>query len=125
MKSLKTILAGALLMFSASAMAQATYTDAENNKYEFQKHWFLNLQGGAQYTLGEAKFKDLISPNVQLGLGYQFSPVFGVRLQANAWQLLCSVFACRLTLGRARVAGMASNLPAQEILTPTTTNSSM
>ena len=101
MKSLKTILAGALLMFSASAMAQATYTDAENNKYEFQKHWFLNLQGGAQYTLGEAKFKDLISPNVQLGLGYQFSPVFGVRLQANAWQ------------------------PAQEILTPTTTNSSM
>ncbi len=43
MKSLKTILAGALLMFSASAMAQATYTDAENNKYEFQKHWFLNL----------------------------------------------------------------------------------
>ena len=48
MKSLKTILAGALLMFSASAMAQATYTDAENNKYEFQKHWFLNLQGGAQ-----------------------------------------------------------------------------
>ena len=39
-------------MFSASAMAQATYTDAENNKYEFQKHWFLNLQGGAQYTLG-------------------------------------------------------------------------
>ena len=86
MKSLKTILAGALLMFSASAMAQATYTDAENNKYEFQKHWFLNLQGGAQYTLGEAKFKDLISPNVQLGLGYQFSPVFGLRLQANAWQ---------------------------------------
>ena len=76
MKSLKTILAGALLMFSASVMAQATYTDAENNKYEFQKHWFLNLQGGAQYTLGEAKFKDLISPNVQLGLGYQFSPVF-------------------------------------------------
>ena len=47
MKSLKTILAGALLMFSASVMAQATYTDAENNKYAFQKHWFLNLQGGA------------------------------------------------------------------------------
>ena len=87
MKKVKFILVALVAMFTTTAMAQATYTDAENNKYEFQKHWFLNLQGGAQYTLGEAKFKDLISPNVQLGLGYQFSPVFGVRLQANAWQL--------------------------------------
>ena len=55
-------------------------------KYEFQKHLFLNLQGGAQYTLGEAKFSKLLSPNVQLGLGYQFSPIVAVRLQANAWQ---------------------------------------
>ena len=86
MKKVKFILVALVTMFTTTAMAQATYTDAENNKYEFQKHWFLNLQGGAQYTLGEAKFKDLISPNVQLGLGYQFSPVFGMRLQANAWQ---------------------------------------
>ena len=86
MKSMKTLLAGLLLTFSASAMAQATYETADGTKYEFQKHWFLNLEGGAQYTLGEAKFGDLISPNVQLGLGYQFSPVFAARLQANAWQ---------------------------------------
>ena len=71
---------------SSAAMAQATYTDSEENVYTFQKHWFLDLQGGAQYTLGEAKFGDLISPNVQLGLGYQFNPVFGMRLQANGWQ---------------------------------------
>ena len=67
-------------------MAQATYTDKDGNEYQFKKHAFLDLQGGAQYTLGEAKFGDLISPNVQLGLGYQFSPVFGMRLQANGWQ---------------------------------------
>ena len=87
MKALKTLFAVALFAMGAvTASAQATYTDAEGNKYEFQKHFFLNLEGGAQYTLGEAKFKDLISPNVQLGLGYQFSPVFAARLQANAWQ---------------------------------------
>ena len=67
-------------------MAQATYTDKDGNEYAFKKHAFLDLQGGAQYTLGEAKFGDLISPNVQLGIGYQFSPVFGMRLQANGWQ---------------------------------------
>lgn len=76
---MKTLLAGALLMMGATAMAQ----EAE---YDFEKHWFLNIQGGGQYTLGEAKFGDLLSPNVQLGLGYQFSPVVGVRLQANGWQ---------------------------------------
>ena len=86
MKTIKTLLAAALMMFSASAMAQATYEAADGTKYEFQKHAFLTLQGGAQYTLGEAKFKDLISPNIQLGLGYQFTPVFGARIQANAWQ---------------------------------------
>lgn len=76
----------ALMAGTATSMAQATYTDKDGNEYTFKKHAFLDLQGGAQYTLGEAKFGDLISPNVQLGLGYQFSPVFGMRLQANGWQ---------------------------------------
>ena len=52
----------------------------------FKSHAFLNLMGGAQYTLGEAKFGDLISPNVQVALGYQFTPVIAARLQANTWQ---------------------------------------
>ena len=86
MKTIKTLLAAVLLAFSASAMAQATYEAADGTKYEFQKHAFLNLEAGAQYTLGEAKFSKLISPNLQLGLGYQFTPVFGARIQANAWQ---------------------------------------
>ena len=86
MKTRQILLFGALMMFSATAFAQATYEAADGTKYEFKKHAFLNLEGGAQYTLGEAKFKDLLSPNVQLGLGYQFSPVFGARIQANAWQ---------------------------------------
>ncbi len=86
MKTIKTLLAVALMMFSDSAMAQATYEAADGTKYEFQKHAFLNLEAGAQYTLGEAKFSKLISPNIQIGLGYQFTPVFGARIQANAWQ---------------------------------------
>ena len=86
MKAFKTLFTVALAGLSTAAMAQATYTDKDGNEYTFKKHAFLDLQGGAQYTLGEAKFGDLISPNVQLGIGYQFSPVFGMRLQANGWQ---------------------------------------
>ena len=65
---MKLFMASAILaMCATNAMAQATYTDQNGDEYTFNKHFFLDLQGGAQYTLGEAKFGDLISPNVQLG----------------------------------------------------------
>ena len=81
MKFKNVFLAAMLVMGAAAVQAQE-----EGTEYEFQKHAFLNVEAGAQHTLGEAKFKDLMSPNVQLGLGYQFSPVLAARLQANAWQ---------------------------------------
>ena len=83
---MKMLLAAAMLTFTMSASAQATYTDKEGAVYTFQKHWFLELEGGAQYTLGETKFRRLLSPNVQLGIGYQFNPIIGLRLQGNGWQ---------------------------------------
>ena len=81
MKFKNVFLAAMLVMGAAAVQAQE-----EGTEYEFQKHAFLNVEAGAQHTLGEAKFKDLMSPNVQIGLGYQFSPVLAARLQANAWQ---------------------------------------
>ena len=85
---IKNFIAVVALAFAGTLTtnAQATYEAADGTKYEFQKHAFLNLEAGAQYTLGEAKFSKLISPNIQIGLGYQFTPVFGARIQANAWQ---------------------------------------
>jgi outer membrane protein OmpA-like peptidoglycan-associated protein len=72
------ILAGAL---NASAQEEFPKTVYDHNPY-----WYIQVQGGAQYTLGEIDFKDLISPNVQVAIGRQFNPVFGVRLAVNAWQ---------------------------------------
>ena len=60
--------------------------DHTNTTTTFKPYWYIDLQGGAQWTIGEAKFKDLLSPNVQLGLGYQFSKVVGARLAVNGWQ---------------------------------------
>lgn len=63
-----------------SAFAQETET------YEtFNHHWFVQAQGGAQYTLGEVKFNKLLSPNVQVAGGYQFTPVWALRLAVNGW----------------------------------------
>ena len=80
---MRNLFAAALLMLSTSAMAQSTYTAADGTEYQFKKHAFITIGGGMQYTLGEAKFGDLLSPNFQLGVGYQFSPVFAGRLQVN------------------------------------------
>ena len=98
MRSLKTYLVAALAFASLSATAQTKKVvdrvdqrtvqelDHQDVTTKFKSHAFITLQGGAQYTLGEAKFKDLISPNVQLGIGYQFNPWFAARIQANGWQ---------------------------------------
>ena len=58
----------------------------EEGKTVFKSHAYLQLQGGAAYTLGEADFTDLISPAAALNLGYQFTPALGMRLGASGWQ---------------------------------------
>lgn len=77
----KIILASLIMVGCISASAQEAKTE-----YVFNPHWYVQAQGGGQYTLGEAKDKDLFSPNAQLAVGYQFHKIVGVRLAANAWQ---------------------------------------
>ena len=72
------------LMLTAAAPCAAQEQPAPD--YEFRSHWYLSLHGGVQHTLGEAKFGDLLSPNVQLGAGWQLAPWFGARLSVGAWQ---------------------------------------
>lgn len=71
-----------LLACGLSAAAQ------ESVEYEnvFEPHWYVGIQVGGQYTLGETSFGDLLSPNAQLSVGYRFNPVLGLRLGVNAWQ---------------------------------------
>ena len=81
---IKLFMTSALLAIgSTAALAQASYTDKDGNEYQFKYHWFLDLQAGGQYTVGEASFTNLLSPNFQGAIGYQFSPVFGLRGQMN------------------------------------------
>ncbi|MBP5394077.1 MAG: OmpA family protein [Bacteroidaceae bacterium] len=83
---LKNILMTAALLagcFTASAQepqAAAKTCDA------FAPHWYVQGQIGGQYTLGEVSFSDLLSGNAQVGAGYNFSPVWGLRLSLDAWQ---------------------------------------
>ena len=83
MKIKKIFMSCLLLAGVLSASAQEQYP---KTVYDHNPYWYIQVQGGAQYTLGEIDFKDLVSPNVQVAFGRQFTPVFGARLAVNAWQ---------------------------------------
>ena len=83
MKIRKALLSCLLLAGVLTASAQEPEAKTE---YVFNPHWYIQLQGGGQYTLGEIAFDKLISPTAQFAIGYQINRVVGVRLQANAWQ---------------------------------------
>ena len=82
MKIKKALLSALLVMGCTSVFAQ------EQPKVEnvFNPHWYVQAKIGGQYTLGEIGFGDLVSPNAQVGVGYNFSPVVGLRGSVNFWQ---------------------------------------
>ena len=80
----KLLLAISVVLASTSiAVAQQSKTDSS---VEFRPNWNIQLQGGAAYTLGEAKFGKLISPAVYFNAGYKFHSMLGVRVGVGGWQ---------------------------------------
>ena len=82
MKLNKVILSGVVALSCVSASAQ----EADKTVNVFTPHWYAQAQIGGQYTLGEVGFGKLLSPNVQVGVGYNFNQVVGARLTLNTWQ---------------------------------------
>lgn len=53
----------------------------------FSGYWFLHLQGGMGYTIGETtEFSRLVSPSVAVSAGYQFTPVWALRAGMSGWE---------------------------------------
>ena len=68
-----------MLVLATSAFAQDV----------FYPGFYMGLKGGASYTVGETPGMfdaKLLSPSAALDLGYQISPVFGVRANITGWQ---------------------------------------
>ena len=82
MKIKNILLSGVVAMGCISASAQ----EADKTVNVFNPHRYVQAQIGGQYTLGEVGFGKLLSPNAQLGVGYNFNKVVGARFSLNAWQ---------------------------------------
>lgn len=68
------------------ATSVAGFAQEAADEIKFKPHWNVQVQAGASHTLGEADFLDLVSPAAQIGVGYQFSPVVGLRLTGSGWE---------------------------------------
>lgn len=109
--NIKKVLLSCLMLGGVlTASAQEAKTEYVHNPY-----WYIQLQGGAQYTLGEIDFSDLISPNVQVSVGRQFTPVFGVRLGVNAWQSRAGVEYSEISTWGQGAAGTGTVVPGTTI----------
>lgn len=73
-------------LVAMSFLAVSAQEKKAKTEYVFNPHWYVQAQLGGQYTLGELSFGDLLSPNGQIGVGYNFNPVVGARFAVNAWQ---------------------------------------
>ena len=73
----KVFLTLSVALLSLGAFAQ---TD------EFFPDWFAGVKGGVSLTAGETTINNLLSPRAAVNVGYQFTPVFGLRGELSAWE---------------------------------------
>ena len=76
-------------LFLFTIVASAQLVTQQNTQQErrmirpstpfFIPHWYAKVQGGMAYDVGEAQFSQLLSPSIQLALGYKFNEYFGLR----------------------------------------------
>lgn len=69
-----------------SGYTKEQFSEKEEGKTEFNPHWFLSLQGGGAYTLGEAIFRR-----------------FGISVRSGSFGII-SLLRC-LQFGQKQVAG--------------------
>lgn len=74
-----SVLLGIALLICAQSSNEPERRLIRPSRPFFVPHWYVKAQGGAAYDVGEAKFTQLVSPSLQLALGYKFNELVGVR----------------------------------------------
>ncbi len=75
-----------IVLFLVSGLWGFSQSAPGQTEVQFHPHWLLQLQGGMGYTLGELECRKLVSPAIALSGGYQFNPVWGMRVGVSGWQ---------------------------------------
>lgn len=73
-------------IFALALAAVTGICSASAQNDEFSGRWFIQFQGGAGHTVGEAAFVELISPAAAFNVGYEFTPVWALRAGVTGWE---------------------------------------
>ncbi len=73
------------LAVGVCGLSMSAQTATETTVYDFQPTWYVQGQVGAQETLGEGPFGKLLSPNANIAVGRQLTPIWGLRLGIGSW----------------------------------------
>ena len=68
-------------------LAGTSAQEQDTTIYEFRPHWYIHGAFGYQYTIGETKDALALSyMTAQIAAGYEFTPVWGLRLAIHGWE---------------------------------------
>lgn len=81
----KRLLLAMFVVLASTSIATAQQSKSDSS-VEFRPNWTIQLQGGAMFSLGEAKLGKLVSPAVYVNAGYKFHSMLGVRVGVGGWQ---------------------------------------
>ena len=99
MKKLSLLACAFALLFGAQSLVaqnnqEVTYVEDPNQGYllnRFKDNWFITAEGGANLQFSKfdshSKFGDRLAPNAGIYVGKWFSPIIGVRLGVNWYQI--------------------------------------
>lgn len=75
-------------MFAAAMclLTSGVVSAQESDKGKLKSYSYLEVQGGGQITLTDAKMDKLITPMGAISFGHYFTPVVGARLHVSGWE---------------------------------------
>lgn len=79
-------LGGCACAFAQEPATTAPVANANDSIVVFHPHGYVEALAGVQQTLGEIGTLGLNNVNVQVGGGYCFTPLWGLRMTVGAWQ---------------------------------------
>lgn len=85
-RSLTAMVLGLVAVVAVGQVGPQNLRIKEEGKTVFNPHWYMQGQAGASYTEGKTPSKNLISPAMGINVGYQFTPLWGLRAGLSGWE---------------------------------------
>ena len=75
-----------MLAAAMCLLASGAVSAQESDNGKLKSYSYVEVQGGGQVTLTDAKMDKLLTPVGAVSFGHYFTPVVGARLHVSGWE---------------------------------------